>query len=118
MTTALGAANPAFLDVVRGNRRGAGGRDLAAGHAVLVDPEGCLQVAFNLAAGLVIGSLAEQVSSRVTWIVLFLAGAMVGHAAGIFWQPTGSGSSVAIAGCSAACWRSRSAGPACRHDRG
>ncbi len=53
---------------------------------------------FDFSALLVIGALAEQIVQASGWLVLYFSAAFVGEIAGVLWQPTGAGSSVAICG--------------------
>jgi hypothetical protein len=47
---------------------------------------------------LVVGGVAvEQIFGLAGWLILYATGAVVGETAGYFWQPTGSGGSIAVA---------------------
>jgi membrane associated rhomboid family serine protease len=66
---------------------------------------------FNLAFLLILGVLAEQVTSRQRWLAAYIGAGLAGELAGYAWQPTGAGDSVAICGLAAivaiAAWRGR-----------
>ena len=64
----------------------------------LINPEGWSQIVFNLLGIAVVGFLVERMFGSARWLVLYLAGAVVGELAGSVWKPAGAGSSVAICG--------------------
>jgi membrane associated rhomboid family serine protease len=65
---------------------------------LLVQNEGWRQVAINFPGLLVIGTLTERVFGSARVLVMYLVCGFVGEIAGYAWQPSGAGSSVAIAG--------------------
>ncbi|MDN3356713.1 rhomboid family intramembrane serine protease [Actinomadura sp. DC4] len=52
----------------------------------------------NLAFLVVIGAIAEQLTSRPRWLLCYFGTGLVGEFAGYGWQPYGAGNSVAICG--------------------
>ena len=65
---------------------------------ILINPEGWPQIVFNLFGIAIVGFLVERMFGSVCWLILYLAGAVVGELAGSVWKPAGAGSSVAICG--------------------
>jgi rhomboid protease GluP len=65
---------------------------------ILVNPEGWRQVAVNAIGLVAVGTALELLSNARTWLASYLGGAVCGEVAGLAWQPTGAGSSVAICG--------------------
>ena len=65
---------------------------------ILINPEGWSQIVFNLFGIAIIGFLVGRMFGSVRWLILYLAGAVVGELAGSVWKPAGAGSSVAICG--------------------
>jgi membrane associated rhomboid family serine protease len=66
--------------------------------ALLVQDGGVAGTVSNLLFLLLLGTLAEQVVSREGWLAAYLTTALIGELAGVWWQPTGGGNSVAICG--------------------
>jgi membrane associated rhomboid family serine protease len=66
----------------------------------------------NLAFLLILGALAEQVSSRGRWLAAYFGAGIAGELAGLGWQPAGAGNSVAVCGLAGilavAAWREES----------
>ena len=48
----------------------------------------------NIALLLAIGSLGEQVWSRSDWLMIGIAGALIGELLGLRWEPVGAGNSI------------------------
>lgn len=65
---------------------------------LLVQSDGWPQFAFNFAGLAILGAAIERRCGWAWWIVLLLAGAAAGEAAGYAWDPRGAGSSVAVCG--------------------
>jgi membrane associated rhomboid family serine protease len=68
--------------------------------SLLVQDGGVPGTVSNLGALVVLGVLAEAVTSRVHWLVGYLGAGFVGEIAGLWWQPVGGGNSVAVCGLS------------------
>lgn len=64
----------------------------------LINPEGWSQIVVNLSGIAIVGFLVERMFGSARWLILYLAGAVVGELAGSVWKPLGAGSSVAICG--------------------
>jgi rhomboid protease GluP len=60
--------------------------------------DGWTQIVVNSIGLLVYGTLVERAIGRLWWIVAYVGAGLAGEVAGIFWQPTGGGNSVAICG--------------------
>jgi membrane associated rhomboid family serine protease len=65
---------------------------------ILINPEGWRQIAVNLLGIAIVGAIVERLFGSARWLVLYLAGAVVGELTGMVWKPEGGGSSVAICG--------------------
>jgi rhomboid protease GluP len=48
----------------------------------------------NIVLLLAIGSLCEQVWSRSDWLMISIAGALIGELLGLRWEPAGAGNSI------------------------
>lgn len=57
-----------------------------------------IALASNTVALLIIGAAAERAVRPTTWAGLYLLGGVTGQLAGVAWQPTGAGNSVATLG--------------------
>jgi membrane associated rhomboid family serine protease len=57
-----------------------------------------LALLFNLLLLALVGVAVERCHPRVEWVVLYLAGGLVGELVGLSWQPHGAGNSVAAFG--------------------
>ncbi len=68
------------------------------GTALLVQDGWTGGLIFNLVVLALVGSIAEQIISRWHWALYALTGALVGGLAGLAWQPTGGGNSIAFMG--------------------
>jgi Rhomboid family len=66
--------------------------------SLLVQDGGVAGTVFNLGGLVVIGVLVERVDSRLRWSVAYVTAGLVGELAGLWWQPTGGGNSVAVCG--------------------
>lgn len=66
--------------------------------AWLVHDEGVRQIAFNLTALAIAGTLVEIMLGGVAWVIAYAGAGLAGEIAGIFWQPVGAGNSVAVCG--------------------
>jgi rhomboid protease GluP len=64
----------------------------------LIHTDGWTQIAGNFISLLVIGTLAEWLTSRWLWLLAFFAGGISGNIIGYFWQPYGAGNSIAFYG--------------------
>ncbi|WP_030244014.1 rhomboid family intramembrane serine protease [Streptomyces sp. NRRL S-350] len=70
-----------------------------AGTALLVQSSGLMQIAFNLAALLVVGAVAESVLGWWRTLTVFLASGVLAHVVSLSgWSPRGGGDSVAVCG--------------------
>lgn len=65
---------------------------------VLINPEGWLQITFNLLGIAVIGAIVERLFDSRRWLVLYFIGVVVGELTGMVWKPVGAGASVAVCG--------------------
>jgi Rhomboid family len=77
--------------------------ELAAGEpwrlvASLLVHDDVVALAGNMVLLVVIGATAEARFRRAWWVALFLAGGLTGELAGLRWEPTGAGDSVAVFG--------------------
>jgi rhomboid protease GluP len=66
--------------------------------ALFVHDQGLPQLALNLVAGSIGGVAAERLYGTWRWLVFFFAAGLFGNLAGLAWQPSGAGCSVAVAG--------------------
>lgn len=66
--------------------------------AWLVQGDGVMQIAVNLPTLLIVGIYVEWGYPEWVWIIAYATSGLIGEVAGIFWQPIGSGNSVAVAG--------------------
>jgi len=66
--------------------------------AWLVHDEGVRQVAFNLTALAIAGTLIEFMLGGAAWLIAYVGAGLAGEISGIFWQPVGAGNSVAVCG--------------------
>lgn len=65
---------------------------------LLVHDGGWLHLLSNAAALVIVGIPIERLFGRRCWLVLYLAGGLMGELAGYAWQPEGAGNSVAVLG--------------------
>jgi rhomboid protease GluP len=74
--------------------------------SLLVHDEGWWQIVFNLSLLLVAGTWMERLVGCAEWLLLYFAAGLLGQVAGLFWQPSGAGNSVAVCGLlgALACW--------------
>jgi membrane associated rhomboid family serine protease len=56
---------------------------------------------FNIVFFMKIGSLAEQMWNKFTWIIIYFGTGILAECVALFWQPTGAGNSIAIFGLAA-----------------
>jgi membrane associated rhomboid family serine protease len=66
--------------------------------SMLVQDGGVAGTVFNLGGLVVLGVLAERVDPRLHWAMAYLGAGLVGELAGLWWQPSGGGNSVAVCG--------------------
>jgi rhomboid protease GluP len=83
------------------------------GTSLLVHDGGWRQIVFNLSLLLVAGVWTERLVCAGEWLLLYFAAGISGQVAGLFWQPSGAGNSVASCGLvgTVACWMLRSPRP-------
>ena len=66
--------------------------------ALFAYDDGAVQIV-PIAAGLaILGVIGEPVFGPLRWLAIWCIAGLVGHAVGLWWQPVGAGSSVAVAG--------------------
>ncbi len=84
--------------------------------ALFVRDGGIAGGVFNLVSLLFVGTLAEQLWRRTSWLTLFFGGALLTELAALSWQPIGAGNSVAnfnlAAGLAVGCLWRHACGPA------
>jgi rhomboid protease GluP len=66
--------------------------------SLLVHNGGWRQIAFNLTAIAIVGTIVERIFGTGRWLILYFAGGFIGQIAGLCWKPLGAGASVAGAG--------------------
>ena len=66
--------------------------------ALLVQEGGLVGAVSNLAFLLALGSVVEEAAAPWAWLAGYLGAGLAGEIAGLAWQPTGAGNSVAICG--------------------
>lgn len=102
VTVAAGVAQVAVQEYVDTLQRDPAGLSLASWWRVLtpllVQSDGVVQFAVNVAALAVIGAFAEQVLSRAGWVLVYLSAGVLGQLLGYAWEPPGGGNSVAVFG--------------------
>ncbi|GIE47346.1 hypothetical protein Ani05nite_08800 [Amorphoplanes nipponensis] len=69
--------------------------------SLFVQDGGVLGTLSNLVFLLVLGAVAESVTSRPRWLLAYFGTGLIGELAGYSWQPTGGGNSVAVCGLAA-----------------
>lgn len=98
VTSVVGLAQPAFLAAIERTPAGVHGEPWRWATSLLGQDGGLFGTVGNLAFLVALGVAAEQVVGRWTWLGLYLAGGLVGQAAGYLWLPVGAGNSVAVCG--------------------
>jgi membrane associated rhomboid family serine protease len=93
-----GLLSPALLAALQRTPAGLHGEVWRWVTSLLVQDGGVAGTVSNLLFLVLVGTAAEQVMTRRGMIGLYLAGGLVGQAAGYLWQPFGGGNSVAICG--------------------
>ncbi len=66
--------------------------------ALIAYDDGWVQFLSIFLGALFLGAIAERRYGAVPWAAIFVISGFAGQAFGLFWQPSGAGSSVAVAG--------------------
>jgi membrane associated rhomboid family serine protease len=102
ITAALGVAQLAFPSLLatfsRDPSKVASGEWWRLATSLVFQDGGMAGALFNLAGLLVIGFLAERALGPARWLVLYMAGAAAGQAAGMLYGTAGAGNSIAVCG--------------------
>lgn len=97
--TALQFPFPGVLETLRRNPQAfASGEWWRIITPLLVHSDGWPQIVFNFAAIAVFGVIAERIFGHWRWLLLYLAGGIVGEIVGYAWDPLGAGASVGLFG--------------------